>query len=48
MTMSNKADYGNWVPANMMKLLYGISAAAVAVTVVLFCVFSSKSPGSSR
>ena len=45
MDMSKNADYGNWVPANMMKLLYGISAAAVVLTVVLFCVCSSRIPG---
>ena len=45
MEMSKKADYGNWVPANMMKLLYGITAAVLIGTVVLFAVFRSKVPG---
>lgn len=45
MNMSKNTDYGNWVPANMMKLLYGIFAAAVVLTVVLFCVCSSRIPG---
>ena len=45
MNMSKNADYGNWVPANMMKLLYGFSAAAVVLTVVLFYVCSSRIPG---
>lgn len=38
MKLSAKANYGNWVPANMMKMLYIATAAIIAMTVVLFIV----------
>ena len=45
MKLSAKANYGNWVPANMMKMLYIATAAIIAVTVVLFIVLDSRLPG---
>ena len=35
MKMSKQADYGNWVPAAMMRLLWGMSAACVVLTLLV-------------
>ena len=43
--MSEKADYGNWVPAAMMKTLWCASAALGVGTLLLFLLFNSKIPG---
>ena len=39
--MSEKADYGNWVPAAMMKTLWCASAALGVGTLLLFLLFKN-------
>ena len=36
MKMSEEANYGNWVPAAMMKMLWGATAVLCSVTVALY------------
>ena len=43
--MNRKADYGNWVPAAMMKTLWIATAAIALVTVLLFALIKSSVPG---
>ena len=45
MEMSKKADYGNWVPAAMMKMLWIAAGVLCAVTVLLFAQVKSPIPG---
>ena len=45
MEMNESADYGNWVPAAMMKMLWCVTLAAAAVSVLLFALLSSRVPG---
>lgn len=45
MKMSSKADYGNWVPAAMMKALWIADAALCAITLMLFLCLKSPLPG---
>ena len=43
--MNQKADYGNWVPAAMMKTLWTATAAIAIVTVLMFVLIKSPVPG---
>ena len=43
--MNRKADYGNWVPAAMMKTLWAATAAIALVTVLMFVLIKSPVPG---
>ena len=43
--MNRKADYGNWVPAAMMKTLWTATAAIAIVTVLMFVLIKSPVPG---
>ena len=43
--MSREADYGNWVPAAMMKTLWSATAAMCVVTLLLFILLNNKVPG---
>lgn len=45
MKMSNNANYGNWVPAAMMKTLWMATLALCAVTVLLFLCLNTPVPG---
>ena len=45
MKMSSNANYGNWVPAAMMKMLWTATAVLCAVTVLLFLLVKSPVPG---
>lgn len=45
MEMNKNADYGNWVPAAMMKLLWCLTVVAVVATVLMFVLFSNRVPG---
>ena len=45
MEMSKNADYGNWVPAAMMKMLWISTAAIIAVAVALLIFLPTKIPG---
>ena len=36
MKMSEKADYGNWVPATLMKTLWSMTAVLVTITILLY------------
>lgn len=45
MEMNKNADYGNWVPAAMMKLLWCLTVVAVVATVLMFVLLSSRVPG---
>ena len=43
--MSREADYGNWVPAAMMKTLWSATAAMCVVTLLLCILLNNKVPG---
>ena len=43
--MNEKADYGNWVPAAMMKTLWTATAAIALADVLLFVLLKSPVPG---
>ena len=43
--MNREADYGNWVPAAMMKTLWTATAVMAFVTVLLFVLIKSPVPG---
>ena len=45
MTMNKNADYGNWVPAAMMGMLWGMTAGFAAITAVLLIFLKTKIPG---
>ena len=45
MEMNESADYGNWVPAGMMRLLWCLTVVAVVATVLMFVLLSSRVPG---
>lgn len=36
-----KLDYGNWVPGNMMHLLWGITALLAIANILNFCIFTN-------
>ncbi len=40
-----KTNYGNWVPANMMKMLYGSDAAVLGAGLGAAKLFHSRKPG---
>ena len=43
--MNEKADYGNWVPMAMMKMMWGTSIGLCVVTIALFALLHTKIPG---
>ena len=43
--MNRKADYGNWVPAAMIKTLWAATAAISLVSVLMFVLIKSPVPG---
>lgn len=43
--MNEKADYGNWVPMAMMKMMWGTSIGLCVVTIALFALLNTKIPG---
>ena len=43
--MNKIADYGNWVPMAMMKMMWGTSIGLCAVTIALFALLKAKIPG---
>ena len=43
--MNREADYGNWVPAAMMKTLWTATATIALITVLLFVLIKSPVPG---
>ena len=45
MEMNESADYGTWVPAGMMRLLWCLTVVAVVATVLMFVLLSSRVPG---
>ena len=45
MTMNKNADYGNWVPAAMMGMLWGMTAGFAVITAVLLIFLKTKIPG---
>ena len=45
MKMSENANYGNWVSAAMMKMLWTATAVLCAITVLLFVVMNVPIPG---
>ena len=45
MTMNKNADYGNWVPAAMMGMLWGMTAGFAVITAVLLIFLKMKIPG---
>ena len=45
MKMSKEANYGNWVPAAMMKKLWIASSAFCVVTILLFLLVKNKVAG---
>jgi len=45
MKMSKNADYGNWVPAAMMKMLWSATAVLTVVTALLLILLKTKIPG---
>ena len=45
MEMNESADYGNWVPAGMMRLLWCLTVVAVVASVLMFVLLSSRVPG---
>ena len=45
--MNEKADYGNWVPAAMMKTLWTATAAIALADVLLFVLLKYRYRGSS-
>ncbi len=45
MKMSKEANYGNWVPADMMKMMWGTAAGLCVVTILLFKFLNTPVPG---
>ena len=43
--MNSRADYGNWVPAAMMKTLWMATAALCIITILLFVFLKTPIPG---
>lgn len=43
--MNDKADYGNWVPMAMMKMMWGTSIGLCILTIALFALLNTKIPG---
>ena len=42
--MSKEADYGNWVPEALMKMLWGTICGLGVLTVLLFLLVKTKIP----
>ena len=45
MKMSEKTNYGNWVPEALMKSLWTLTAVLCAVTALLFIFIKTPSAG---
>lgn len=45
MKMSKEADYGNWVPTAMMKILWCATTVLIVATVLLLALLKTKIPG---
>ena len=45
MKMSKEADYGNWVPTAMMKILWCATTVPIVATVLLLALLKTKIPG---
>ena len=45
MEMSKNADYGNWVPAAMLKMMWMVSSILTVVAVLLIIFLTTKIPG---
>ncbi len=45
MKMSKDANYGNWVPAALMKTLWTVTAVLCVATLLLFVLFKTPVPG---